>query len=268
MSSQNGGVKVKRIFQGFLIGAATLVPGVSGGSMAIILSVYPELLELMTSFHHQWKQNVYKVIYYGMGVVSSFILIAPMMVRLLQREPVLMGYLFMGVIAGGLPTIWSRSKPTRVKFLHVLAVIVGFLMVYVMSQTPSVSLMVQMNRQSYSMMIVIGLCLACALVLPGLSASFLLYVLGVYEFTLQAVMTCDLALIIPLGIGVVIGAILSAKCIRYVMQTYERMSYLVVLGMMVASIVVIFPGRLANDELLFGILLVGSGFLLTRKMSN
>ena len=259
---------MKRILQGFLIGAATLVPGVSGGSMAIILNVYPELLELVTSFHHQWKQNIYKIIYYGIGALSSFVLIAPMMVSLLQREPVLMGYLFMGVIAGGLPAIWVLSKPAVFKSSHLFVALFGFLTVHVMSQTPSVSFGTQADSQSYFIMIIIGLCLAAALVLPGLSASFLLYIFGMYEIILQAVMTCDMTLIGPLGMGVIVGIVLSAKVARWLIQTYEQLSYLFILGMMMASLVIIFPGWLASSEIIIGSVLWISGFWLTRQMSN
>ncbi len=261
---------IKRIFQGFLIGIATLVPGVSGGSMAIILDVYDELLTAVTTLHRHFIKSVTTLMLYSVGAIIGLYGLAPMMVILLHYEYELMVYLFMGIMCGGISLILRPCKQEKLTLSNGLCFIMGGLLVIVMAQTPKALFMFEtpLTTMQILFMVLAGILVAVALVLPGLSASFVLFMLGIYDVALSAACDLYLPILIPLGIGLVIGTLGSANLIKYCLAHYPAKSYLFTLGIIVASLVMMFPGILVGNKLVLSFVLFGVGFLLTSLMSR
>ena len=261
---------VIKIFQGFLIGIATLVPGVSGGSMAIILNIYDELLQLVNQLHQHVFKSVTILTLYGIGAVTSLYLMAPMMCALLFYEHDLMSYLFIGIMCGGIQTIVKPCRNIKISWLQILFFFIGIILVFLMEQTPT-SLFVfetPITAMQQVFLIIAGFIVAVALVLPGLSASFILFMLGIYDIVLSAAVSMYLPILIPLGAGLVVGIFSSAKVIAHCLATYTVNSHLFILGIIVGSIILMFPGILSGYSFIMSLVLFSSGLVLTHLMGK
>ena len=113
-----------------------------------------------------------------------------------------------------------------------------------------------------------GMVAAVALVLPGISVSYLLLLLGLYEETMKAIGSLDIAFLLPLGTGVILGILMSTKALEKAMVKYPQMTYLVILGFILGSVAEIFPGIPTGSGILPCILLFAAGFAVIWGMSR
>jgi len=120
----------------------------------------------------------------------------------------------------------------------------------------------------YLVLFLIGIVLATALVLPGISFSYMLLILGLYEQTLMAIETVNIIFLFSMGMGVLIGIFLTAKVIRIILRKYPKQTYLVIIGFVIASLKDVFPGLPNGNELFISTLLLLGSFYTIYKISN
>ena len=147
-------------------------------------------------------------------------------------------------------------------------VVVGMIIVWVLAKLPTMDQMSGGGLERYAMLVVSGVVAAVALVLPGISVSYLLLVLGMYSTTIQAIGTLDFEYLIPLGLGGILGVGATTKALEHLMQVYPRATYLIILGFVVASIPTIFPGVPVGVEWIVCALTLVAGFGVVYKVSS
>lgn len=241
------------MYKGFLIGSTMLVPGVSGGSMAIILGIYERLLSAISSLTRNVKENL---LFLGLFVVSAgmgMLFLARPILSLLESYPKPMQCLFIGAVAGGIPVIWKQGKIERITWKTGLCFVAGFLSVIGISlipaeifQTGFAAKTTEVGVQStglfsYLLLIVAGILSSTALVLPGISVSYFLLVLGLYQELMRAISEMDMEFLLPMGSGILIGVLLTTKALEYVLKRYPQVAYMVILGFVVGSVLEILP---------------------------
>lgn len=241
------------MYKGFLIGSTMLVPGVSGGSMAIILGIYERLLSAISSLTRNVKENL---LFLGLFVVSAgmgMLFLARPILSLLESYPKPMQCLFIGAVAGGIPVIWKQGKIERITWKTGLCFVTGFLSVIGISlipaeifQTGFAAKTTEVGVQStglfsYLLLIVAGILSSTALVLPGISVSYFLLVLGLYQELMRAISEMDMEFLLPMGSGILIGVLLTTKALEYVLKRYPQVAYMVILGFVVGSVLEILP---------------------------
>ncbi|NLJ91067.1 MAG: DUF368 domain-containing protein [Clostridiales bacterium] len=232
------------IIKGILIAISTIVPGVSGGTMMIILGVYDksiEALSALTSFKFIHRKMVIQL---AIGVVLGLLLFSSAMLWLIGEFPYVMSFLFLGIVIFGLGAIVKRVKWDMFRPYHILFLIGGIFIGLVMTTGESSALFEFSGSpiKKLIMILIAGIIIAVALILPGISTSFLLLALGLYEDTLVAIKSLDLGFIIPLGIGVLAGALLTTKLLEYCMKEHPTPTYLMIIGFILGSIGEIYPG--------------------------
>lgn len=236
---------VKNFIKGVVTGVATLVPGVSGGTMAIILGIYDRLIHSVSSIFGDFKKNFLFLLQVGLGGVLGILLFSRLMESAMNTIPYVMQFLFIGIIIGGLPVLYKKSvsvdKGSPADYIFLIA---GFAIVFLMTLEPQaiVNLATARGVLSYIFLIIAGIVIAIALVLPGISASFMLLALGVYSLTLNAINTLNIPFLIPLGIGLAVGTFGTAKAIEKLLQKYPRKTYMLIIGFVLGSLVEVFPG--------------------------
>ena len=258
------------IIKGMVIGIATLVPGVSGGTMAIILGVYDDLIHSISSFFKDWKKHSILLIEIGLGAVIGMAAFSKLITTALNRYPNPMIYLFLGIICGGLPVLYKKSLSSGRKKSDLIFLVIGFVIVLIMTWEPSavLTLATDTGVKSTIFLVIAGFIIAIALILPGISTSFMLLTLGLYSFTLEAINTFNVAYLIPLGIGAVAGTLLTTKAIETLLARHPSKTYLLILGFVIGSLLEVFPGIPQGFDIIYSIITFLVGFIVIKYMSK
>ena len=233
------------IFKGFFIGGTMMVPGVSGGSMAMILGVYERLIESIASFRKNPAKNVAFLIKFCIGGLLGIALFSKFVITpLLTKFPLPVSFFFLGAVAGGIPIIYKTSGIKKFSLNAVIYPLIGMIFVLLIAVIPEGIFSPGNTLSVWSVLIQIlgGVIIAVGFILPGISVSQLLLMLGLYESVISAIDTLNILPFIPLGIGLLIGSLLCAKGMEKAMEKYPEPTYLIILGFLIGSLPEIFPG--------------------------
>lgn len=257
---------IQNFLKGIFIGIATLVPGVSGGTIAIILGIYDDLIHAVSSFHKDWKKHISLLLQVCLGGFLGFGIFSRLLGNALLKYPYVMQYLFMGIIVGGLPVLFSRTSVSdgQRKRGYVF-LIAGFALVLIMSSKPTAIISIAASHTILStvFLFIAGIVIAAALVLPGISGSFMLLVLGLYSFTLDAINNVNVPIIIPLGLGIIAGTLITSRIVEKLLQKYPRKTYMLIIGFVLGSLIEVFPGIPSEGSLAASVIALIVGFCST-----
>ncbi len=248
--------------KGLIIGATMIVPGVSGGTMAIILGIYDRLISAVSSFRKNVKENFLFLFLFAISAGVGLFLFTTPLSWLLENYEMPTTYFFIGAVAGGIPLIERKSGVKKIDLDVLLYLLVGALVVTLLSKLPQNLLTTTQTNSivQWFFLIIAGIVSAAALVLPGISFSHFLLILGLYEQLLHAVKTLEFTFLIPLAAGVLLGILLFSKMLEHVMEKYPKETYLLILGFIVGSVAAIYPGIPSGVEFIFCIATVAAGF--------
>lgn len=257
-------------FKGMAIMVSTMVPGVSGGTMAIVLGVYDNLIHSIGSFFEDWKKNSKFLMQLGLGAGVGLLLFSNLIENALNSYPIIMRFLFIGVIIGGIPILYRRSMAVDKKKSNFIYLIIGLAIALLMSQdTSTVTTMASVGGvKGFIFLFLAGIIIAIALILPGISGSYVLLIFGLYDTVLNAINTTNISLLIPLGLGAVIGTLATTKAIEKLLNKYPGKTYMMILGFVIGSIPPIYPGLPKEGNVLFPILALIIGFAFIMWLST
>ncbi|MFV8826855.1 DUF368 domain-containing protein [Alkalihalobacterium sp. APHAB7] len=245
----------KNIFRGMMIGISDLVPGVSGGTIAVILGIYDRLIAAISGFFsRKWKDYLGFLIPLAIGAILAVFLLSHLIKWLLAYYPQPTYFFFLGLIGGIIPYLFSKIdykntfKPAHYLVLVVSSIAIGSTVFFV--ERESHTLIETVTASSGLVFFFSGWIASMAMLLPGISGSFVLLLIGVYHSVIHAVAELNLLIILIVGAGVGVGLIVSSKIIRFLLKTLPVFTYAFIIGMVIGSIVVIFPGIENNIMLL------------------
>lgn len=235
--------------KGFLMGAANVVPGVSGGTMALISGIYGRLIDSLNAIMSisTWKslgkggfKSFWKAIdgefllSIAIGVVLSIFSLAKLMTYCLDYHPIQTWAMFFGLIVAS--AIYMLIDIKGWKWTDVLFVIAGIAMgVAVCTLTP------KQTPDDLWFIAICGAIAICTMILPGISGSFILVILSKYDYIMQAVSSLNWPVLIVFAIGCVVGICAFAKCLHYLMARAEKQTMLVLVGFVIGSLVKVWP---------------------------
>ncbi len=256
--------------KGLIIGGTMLVPGISGGSMAIILGIYKKLLAAVSDFMKDKRANFLFLLIFCLGAGVGMLLFAKPLQKLISLYPQPMLYFFLGVVAGGIPLIWKAAKIRHFSWKLPVCIGVGILAVWACSALPTGMIPDESETGMMRLLLlgVAGFIAAIALVLPGISVSYLLLILGLYDETMQAISSLRLSFLLPLGLGLVLGVILTTRLLDRAMTYYPQPTYLIILGFVLGSVAELFPGVPSGVELMISCVTLLLGFVIIRLITQ
>ena len=164
--------------KGAVVGGTMLVPGVSGGTMCIILGVYDRLIHAVSTFFQSKRANFWLLFCFCLGAGAGIFLLSKPLLQLMELFPKPAGFFFMGAVAGSVPMTFQKAKVTSFHWRVPVYVVVGMIIVWALAKLPTMDQMSGGGLERYAMLVVSGVVAAVALVLPGISVSYLLLVLG------------------------------------------------------------------------------------------
>ncbi|MDQ0254252.1 putative membrane protein [Evansella vedderi] len=236
----------RNLYRGAMMGITELIPGVSSGTIAVILGIYDQLITAINGlFSKEWRKHLLFLIPLGLGMVIAIGAFLHLIKFLLDnfREPT--HFFFLGLIIGVLPLLLRQANVKHTfgtghyMALLLAAVFVG-LLDFLPERTDGVI-------ESLTMGNTLGLFLSgwlasMSMLLPGISGSLVFLILGVYETAITALITLNLPIIAVIGAGVILGFAISSKVIKYLLRNYHYMTYAVIIGLVLGSTVIIYPG--------------------------
>ena len=261
--------KLNVFLKGLIIGGTMTVPGVSGGSMAMILGIYERLISSISSFFKQIKENVIFLAIFLAGSGLGIFLFAKSLLSLMEAYPLPVRYFFVGAVAGGIPMIFREATVKKVTWKTIAYLLIGIIAVSLIALLPNGLFSSQNGGLAGILLQIIGgFIIAIALVLPGISVSQMLLMLGLYEEVMEAVSTLNVLTVLPLGIGVVTGILLTTKFLESAMKRYPQSTYLIVLGFILGSLPELFPGFSASIDQVIAIVTAIMGFFTVYLISK
>ena len=280
---------IKNILKGMVIGIANVIPGVSGGTMMVSMGIYDKLIHCITHLFSEFKKNVMFllpiVIGMGLAIIGSSFTIE----KAFERFPIQTSLMFVGLVVGGLPAMWKNVKGQTIKPGHIVAFMVFFAVVVVMAfmgDTEGNAADLSFNVINVVKLFSVGVIAAATMVIPGVSGSMMLLLLGYYYPVLSAInsfisdlitlnidgLLAGCGVLVPFGIGVVVGIFAIAKLIEIIFSKFPLYAYWAIIGLIVASPIAIiamgsFP--IINVMTVFaGIVSLAVGFVIAMKLGD
>lgn len=257
------------MINGLIIGVSMLIPGVSGGTVALICGIYYKLIAAVDTFFEKPKENFKFLLSVAMGGVIGILVFSKLILLTYNTYKTPMVYLFMGAVLGSIPLLIKSAGVKKIDLKTIIYPLLGIAIVLLLECIPKDLFIINADGLAeYIVIFLIGIVLATALVLPGISFSYMLLILGLYEQTLGAIETVNIVFLFAMGTGVLLGIFLTAKIIRIILRKYPKQTYLVIIGFVIASIKDVFPGIPYGTELLVSTLLLLGSFYTIYKISN
>lgn len=269
------------VLAGVLFGLANVIPGVSGGTMAVVFGVYERLIGILSDPIKGIKKEWKFILVFGVGAVIGILAFGKLMNWLLERYPAQSAMFFVGVILGSLPMLFKSSfmqgGKVRVTAGTLIAFLVGFGIMIPMIAAGNTDEAKEAAKAGAALgsvdvgqallMLVYGVVASSTMIIPGISGSFVMLLLGVYGKIIAAVaaltssnLMSAVILLLPFGIGVVLGLVFCSKLIKFLLKKYPNITYAAIFGFVVGSIGCVFPGFKNID--LIGVLALIAGIVV------
>lgn len=234
---------------GAAMGAADVVPGVSGGTMAFILGIYDELLATVKSFnidlvrllarfrikdaleHINWKF----LLSLGVGLGTTLVSLAHVITYLLDHHPVPLFAFFFGLVLASIVTVATHVKWNTAM---VCACALGALAAYKIVRLVPVT----MPNDPFTLFWCAAVAIM-AMILPGISGSFILFILGQYRYVMEAVKSLDILTLIPFALGAASGLMAFSRVLTWLLNHYRQITITLLVGFMIGSLWKIWPFR-------------------------
>ena len=239
-------------FKGLAMGAADVVPGVSGGTIAFISGIYEELVASISNinfsllktlqkegFKVAWKQlNGSFLAALFIGVLISILSLAKTIKYLLENEPILLWSFFFGLVMASIIFIGKQVEKWNYKLL--LIAVFGAAFGYTITIVSSTSI----TEINYLFLVFAGAIASCAMILPGISGSYILLLMGVYPIVMTAITNRDVKIISAIGIGVILGLLFFSKLLKWLFSKYKNEMLVVLTGIMFGSLNKVWPWKI------------------------
>ena len=271
------------MIKGMIIGIANVIPGVSGGTLMITLGIYEQIISTISHLFNNIKKNLKFIIPLGIGMGLAILLFSKLIGYSLENFPFATTFFFIGLILGGIPLLWRKVKIKSKKMSNWFVFFVTFTLVIAFAFLKSGSNIVDFTSFGVTdalLIFLVGVVAASTMIIPGISGSFVLMFLGYYQPIINTIRNItdfsllghNLIILVPFGIGVIVGVVLVAKLIEFLLKKYETKTYFGVLGFVLASMVAIIKPIINVDvsiiEILIAVILSLVGFVGAYKLGE
>ncbi len=266
---------LRNLISGIILGIANIIPGVSGGTMAVVLNLYDPLIA--ACHPRRWRQNLSFLLTVAAGALTGILLFSRLLAYLLAQHTLATHFFFMGLILGSIPMIYQRAKGGRswhwwdlIPFLIAL----GVMLLTVLGQGAEAQQQVvtQLTPWVFLRLMVVSLISTFAMILPGISGSFMLLVMGSYTTVLTAIGQWNLPILLPVALGVVLGLVVGTQIIRVLLERFTHPTYVAILGLVVGSLFSVYPGFSWGGEGIVAVVLLlaaaAGAYLFSRQEGN
>ncbi|MBR0407762.1 MAG: DUF368 domain-containing protein [Clostridia bacterium] len=244
---------INKLLRGVVIGVANIIPGVSGGTMMVSMGIYDTLIHCITHLFKEFKKSILTLLPYAIGMLIGILALASAINWGLENHPLPTNTLFIGLILGGLGPLVKKIDRKKINAASVIAFVALFALIIWMGFQNKDSIQnadtIDMNLGQMLVMVVMGVIASGTMIIPGVSGSLVLMLLGYYKAVTGALKTVasglvhfdfaalgqPLMMLLPFVLGIVLGIFGVAKAIEWLTAKYPTATYCGVLGLVVAS---------------------------------
>jgi putative membrane protein len=268
--------------KGMAMGAADAVPGVSGGTIALLLGIYEELINSIGNINISLFKELYKNGFYSFweklngnfllslitGILFSLVTFVKLTAYFFDKYPILIWSFFLGLVLATIYVIYKLIKSWN--YINIIFVIIATLISFYLTKINAID---NINI-SLSYILICGIIAASAMIIPGISGALILVVLGLYSTMINAVDNLEFDKIITFTSGAIIGLLSFSKIIKWMFSKNSSLTYSILLGFVIGSLSKVWPWKseleqnilpssyIGENYLFYSIILISIGFLL------
>lgn len=276
------------ILKGFVIGLANIIPGVSGGTLMVSMNVYDKIIDAISHFFSRLKSSLAFLLPIGIGMIIAIVAGSFGISFVFEEYPIIAKCLFIGLVLGGLPAILKKVRGRKIGVSAIFCMAAFFLLIMWMTFGTAVekNASVTFDIVGILTLFVVGVIAAATMVVPGVSGSMVLLIIGYYNLIVSTVSNTALALknadltaflnclkiLIPFGLGVIAGIFAVAKVLEWLFKKFPTQVYCAIIGLLVASPIAILangglPG-LTLETVVCGLLALLIGIIVSMKLGE
>jgi len=284
---------IRTFWVGGAMGVANIIPGVSGGTLAVVFGIYEELMQALGNFvtdkENRWKYITFLAVLFG-GSIVAILALAPVLSWSFANHPLPTVYFFIGLIIGSIPVVLRSHDDMKPQISRIISFLIGLGIVIglsIMQSDSSGSQSAfdpsQYHLTDYLYYAFCGAISASAMIIPGVSGSFILILLGIYWSVLGSLsglstillqdglteeMIVRLSLLGSLGIGIVIGILVISRIMSWALKHHPANTMYAILGLIIGSLYQIYPGFTVDMPGVVAIITLVIGFVISLKFGK
>lgn len=264
---------IKEILLGFLVGLGKIIPGVSGAMIAISFGIYDKLINCIIN---PFKNKKF-ICTIGIGFLIAVVFGSKAIVYFMDNYYFLTMIFFIGLISGGMPKIIEKSYGKGINKKSIIITIITFFIVILLSMFKTTN---KINNTNYLFTILIGIIESCTMIIPGISGTAVLMMLGYYDTVMKFLnnifnlshISSTIQFAIPFLIGIMIGAYFISKLIKYLLSKYPDLFFAGITGFAISTILIMFKEAFISSvsviTFLESIVFITIGFIISYKFDK
>lgn len=269
-------MNIKELIKGIIIGVAKIIPGLSGAVLMISFNLYDKAIDAITNFFNNPKKNLTFLINLSLGIIIGIVLFSKIISYFLNTYYLYTTILFVGLIIGGIPVLKQKIPMMPKYYLLIISAFLSMSLITLLS--PNNNYVLQNNYLDIIIFFVSGLLEAVGTVLPGISSTALLMLIGVYNNYIEILgnafnitkLVETLYFVIPFSIGMLIGIIVISLIVNYLFKHYQEITFAVILGISLSTclslLIKLIPLIINFKILIISLILLILGYTITSKL--
>ncbi len=280
---------IKLLLQGIVMGIANIIPGVSGGTMAVSMGIYDKLIHSVTHLFKEFKESMKFLIPIFVGIAIALVGLSFVIEPAFEHFPLQTNCLFVGLIVGGLPAVCKKVKGKGIRVSYIIPFLLFFGVVVgmaAMGESEGAAADLTFSLWSVIKLFVVGAIASATMVIPGVSGSMMLLLLGYYNPVIAAIKNFfsslaafdvsgilqGCSILVPMGLGIIVGIFAIAKLIEIIFEKFPIQAYWAIIGLIVASPFAIFilgdVGTITAVSVLVSVVTFAVGFVVAIKLGD
>lgn len=257
------------IIKGIFLGAGAILPGISSGVLCVIFGIYEKLVHSILGIFKDFKNNFKFLLPLFIGGGIGILLFGNSLKYVFNNFPMQANFAFMGLILGTTPILIKKANTGTFKLHYLIYSLATFLASIILLKYESSCISSTISNYSSSYLVICGFFMSIGVVVPGVSSTVILMILGIYYTYLDAISGLNLQILVPLGIGLILGSIIWLNIIQKLLSKFHSQTFYSIIGFVFGSILIMYPGLTPNFNGIFSIFLfiicLFISFLLNKK---
>lgn len=248
---------MKNFLIGIIAGIGNITPGISGSALLIIFNVYDKCLYAISNVFKNFKKYFLYLLPIGLGIILGTYLFSNIINYFITNYENITRIVFAFFIIGTIPSLINKVDKKSFNIKSLIPFIITFILgILLLLLKPNNNIIIDTSFKSSMILLLSGILLACSTIIPGISSTILLNIIGVYKTYLLAIKNLNIAILIPIGIGLLVGIFILSKVINYLLKKYYNYTFFAILGFVISTIPTILPKSInLNKEFLISIFL-------------
>lgn len=269
---------LKLVLKGFIVGLGKIIPGVSGGMLAILLGVYEESVQAIAHFFKNFKKNIFFLSALGIGIMLAITFMSSIIDFSLENYYLPTMLLFIGLMIGGSNSLKREVEGTNYKSYVFQLIIPFFVMISIQFLQNGTFLL--NNNYSFFLIFLFGIIDAITMVVPGISGTAILMLLGFYPLLLETFshlldptyLSDTLQIMIPFGLGILVGVLVTVKIVSYLLEKHSISFHYVIISFFASSIFLLllqtFKNNYSIGTVIISFLFFLFGYFISRVLDS